>query len=221
MLPGPTLVYKCPKCNNLISKGSLRSGNTFGATIYSDGKIYASHNPEFPSIVKCSKCELIFWLNEKCYIGTEASPQETNTIKEYDGIEIEASKFLTVDEYSEALNAGVFETVHEEIFIRLRIWWDFNHRKRNDLPFFDSETEKSLWFENINRLLELFDTTDVHQRIYIAELNRHLGNFETCMNIINGLDDDQQWRKYKIYFAEECNKGNTKVFIMHSQFPLR
>ncbi len=218
---GPILVYKCPKCKNLISKESLISGNTFGATIYSDGKMNASRCPEYPSIVKCSKCKLIFWLNGKYYIGTEATEFSENILEEYKGIEIERSKFLTFDEYLEALDTLNFETVHEEIFIRQRIWWEFNHRERKDLPFFNSSTEETIWLKNINHLLELFDPNDVHQRILIAELNRHVGNFEDCMDIINKLDDGERWKKYKTYFAEECDKKNTRVFILHSRIPPR
>jgi hypothetical protein len=72
-----------------------------------------------------------------------------------------------------------------------------------------------------NHLLELFDPNDVHQRILIAELNRHVGNFEDCMDIINKLDDGERWKKYKTYFAGECDKKNTRVFIIHSRIPPR
>ncbi len=216
MLPGPTLVYKCRKCNNLISQRSLRSGNTFGATIYSDGKMNAPSSPEFPSIVKCSKCGEILWLNDEIFIGNEVPVGTPDTIEEYDGIEIEKSRFLTIDEYIEALEVKAFKTVEEEIFIRQRIWWEFNHREQKGTSFFNSESEKLLWLANISRLIELFDPTDVYQRIFIAELNRNLGNFEACMEIIDKLDDSPQWHRYKTYYSEDCRNKNTKVFVLHS-----
>lgn len=221
MLPGPILVYKCSNCENLISKGSLRSGNTFGATIYSDGKMHAPNNPEFPSIIKCSKCKAIFWLNDENFIGHEVLPGSENIMEEYEGIEIERSKFLTLKEYAEALKVKAFKTVHEEIYIRQRIWWGFNHRKQKGTSFFKSKSEELFWLANINRLLELFDPTDVYQRIFIAELNRHLGNFDACMKIIDSLDDDSQWLRYKNYYSEDCKNKNTKVFVLHSLMPPR
>ncbi len=35
---GPHYIYQCPNCNNLISRLSLMSGNTFGMKVYSDLK---------------------------------------------------------------------------------------------------------------------------------------------------------------------------------------
>jgi len=62
MTEGPTMVYKCPKCKEEVRRRSLLSGNTFGATYFSDGKRTAPMLPEFPAIVKCGKCGGFFWL---------------------------------------------------------------------------------------------------------------------------------------------------------------
>ena len=70
MMPGPDYVYQCPDCGNLITRGSLRSGNTFGAKIYSDGKRIAPMLPEFPDLTKCRKCNSIFWLSKLVELGS-------------------------------------------------------------------------------------------------------------------------------------------------------
>ena len=217
MVPGPTFIHKCTTCGNLLTKQSSRSGNTFGATIYSDGKVIAPSNREFPLITKCSKCEQILWLGGDNYTGIESE----YFIREYEGVAVEESRFLTINEYVQAAENGIFSNVHEEIFIRRRIWWEFNHRVQEGSSFFKSESEKLIWLANINRLIEIFDPADVYQRICIAELNRHLGNFEACMEIINNLDDSPEWDRYKAYYAEECEKKSTKVFILDSFFNLR
>jgi hypothetical protein len=46
MIPGPTHIIKCPKCTNLLSKSSLRSGNTIGTELFSVTKIIAPILPE-------------------------------------------------------------------------------------------------------------------------------------------------------------------------------
>lgn len=43
MLLGPTYVYKCSNCDNLLQKGSIISGNSIGAKLYSDGEKTARH----------------------------------------------------------------------------------------------------------------------------------------------------------------------------------
>jgi len=48
MLPGPNEYFKCSKCSQIVSRGSIASGNTFGAVLYSDGNQIAPMLPKFP-----------------------------------------------------------------------------------------------------------------------------------------------------------------------------
>jgi len=52
MMPGPDIIYKCPKCGSFLKNKSLMSGNTIGACHYSDGKVIAMMMPEYPYITK-------------------------------------------------------------------------------------------------------------------------------------------------------------------------
>ena len=38
MLPGPTIIKKCLVCSKSIEHHTIGSGNTFGATFWTDGK---------------------------------------------------------------------------------------------------------------------------------------------------------------------------------------
>ena len=69
MKPGPDYIYKCPVCGKLVKRGSLMSGNTFGAKLYSDGKNDAPMLPDFPNLSKCAKCDTIFNLRELKEVG--------------------------------------------------------------------------------------------------------------------------------------------------------
>ena len=79
MLPGPTLIITCPKCNAPHRTGTLQSGNTFGAVCWSDGKMVAPMMPEEPTFTKCSACGTFCWVSDMLQIGTHApwddSPQ--------------------------------------------------------------------------------------------------------------------------------------------------
>ena len=70
MIPGPEYIYKCPNCGNLLSRGSLMSGNTFGAKLFSDGKRITPMLPEFPNLTKCKKCNRFIWVNKLQEVGT-------------------------------------------------------------------------------------------------------------------------------------------------------
>ncbi len=105
MIPGPNYVYKCPNCNTFFKRGSLTSGNTFETKIYSDGKRESPMLPEFPQIIKCKKCNFIFWIHKLTEIGSynsheEPVPEWRNAFK---------AEFLTIDEYFESLDLNVAE----------------------------------------------------------------------------------------------------------------
>lgn len=212
MIPGPYYVYKCPNCGNLLVTGSLISGTTFGAKIFSDGKL-DDMLPEFPDLTKCNKCDKIFWLSKLKEIGTYDIRYEY--IKS-DWENAENAEFLNIEDYFRALDEGLAENKQEELYIRQQIWWLYNDRVRShrieingESMFFD-ETDELKYRENCNRLISLLDQSDLNQRIMIAELKRNLGDFEGCLEIIKNIDeDDLNWIK-KI-FINECKKRNKLV----------
>lgn len=99
MIPGPDIIYKCPKCENLIKNHSLLSGNTIGACHYSDGKMIAMMLPEYPYITKCEKCNTIFWLEEKYEVGTCNAWDTTDILY----ANLSYANFLSIEEYFRAL----------------------------------------------------------------------------------------------------------------------
>lgn len=206
MQPGPTNYYKCPNCKNLISRKSLNSGNTMASALYSDGKMFAPFLPEFPSITSCSKCKTIFWIDKAEQKGSVEPFGEISA--EFN--DAEEANFLTLDEYNTALESELFSGPGEEKFLRIRTWWTFNDRVRNKEELFLNEIEKSFWYENSNRLLELLNYEDTEDKIRIAELNRNMGNFEKCMEVIGSIEDkNYEWVKVKL--RDECIKKNDKV----------
>jgi len=206
MLPGPSHIYQCPNCDNLIKRGSLMSGNTFHSKLYSDGKRVAPMLPEFPDLTKCVKCGTILWLSKMKAIGTLKLGDKQNTPWK----NADEAGFLSLDEYFIALNNGMAKTVEDELFIRRKIWWAYNDRVRNGASLFDDEGDESRWGENCAELIKLLDSEDTNQRIMIAELRRNLGDFEACLAIIEQIEDDAlTW--LKDIFIAECGKGNRFV----------
>jgi len=210
MLPGPNYVYKCPNCGNLLTKGSLMSGNTFGAKIFSDGKRIAPMLPEFPNLTKCKKCDTIFWLSKLKEIGTyEWGDNENSQWQKADNAE-----FLEIEDYYNAIIKGVAENKGEELIIRQRIWWAYNDKIREGQEIFNDESDELRWIENVQKLKTLLDQSDINQKIMIAEINRNLGDFETCINLIQSIDNDElNWLKEK--FLNECNKKNKWVIELN------
>jgi hypothetical protein len=210
MLPGPYFVYKCPNCGNFLTKGSLMSGNTFGAKIFSDGKRIAPMLPEFPNLTKCKKCETIFWLSKLKEIETYEWDDQKNT----EWQKADEADFLEIEDYYNAIKNGIAENKEEEINIRRLIWWTYNDRIRKGQNIFNDEKDELCWLENIKRLKTLLDQSDINQRIMIAEINRNLGDFENCVSIVQSIvDNDLNWLKEK--FLNECKRKNKWVIELN------
>ena len=212
MLPGPDYIYRCTNCSQLISRGSLASGNTFGATFYSDGKMIAPMLPDFPEITKCPGCETIFWL-EKTELIEEMDPWESEN-PEWD--RAEPARFLTIKDYCTALEKGLYDSVEEELYLRKKMWWAYNDRIRRYKSLFASQKDEPGWKNNILRLIELLNPENQDEKIMTAELYRNLGEFQKCMEILYSISDpEMDWliEAFKI----KCEGKNTKVFQLSGE----
>lgn len=206
---GPNYLYECPNCGNLIQNRSLMSGNTIDAELYSDLRRIAPMLPEFPNMIECKKCRNIFWLNKTKEIGEYSWGDEPNPLWE----KADSAEFLSIHNYFRALKENAVENQHEELYIRKRIWWSFNDRLRKGGKLFRFVNEEVRWKANIDRLLELLDIEQVDQKILVAELNRNLGEFERCLELINSIKDAElEWLKDG--FKRECNNKNRNVFLL-------
>jgi hypothetical protein len=210
MIPGPNRMYKCPECGHLLKKGSIISGNTFGAELYSDGKSIATMLPEFPDLTKCKKCDAIFWLSTLKEI--EISQWDDGNRSHW--INADNAEFLSIEEYNKVLDNGLAESKEEELFIRQQIWWAYNDRKRADKPLFTDENDEIKYGNNCHKLIALLDQNDLNQKIMIAEIKRNLGDFESCVDIIKNIDDNElNWLKEK--FISECEQKNRWVIKLN------
>jgi hypothetical protein len=64
MKPGPDLIVACPSCGRRAKVPSLRSGNTFDARFWTDGKVDAPMLPRRPPIAPCKGCRRVFWWHD-------------------------------------------------------------------------------------------------------------------------------------------------------------
>ena len=69
MLPGPIMIYKCPDCLNSIKQYTFTSGNTFGATFWSDGRCIGPMVSPHAWLVLCPHCHARLWIDELENVG--------------------------------------------------------------------------------------------------------------------------------------------------------
>jgi hypothetical protein len=206
MTPGPSLLYKCPNCGNAVKKGTLLSGNTFGATLFSDVKRIAPMLPEFTNITKCKKCDTIFWLNDKNKTGEE-NWSDMNKVK------FDKAYFLSIDDYIKAIDSKIYENIDDEKYLRIRLWWSFNDRIRNNDEIFSHTDDKNIYEINCKALLGILNIDRIDENIMMAEVLRNLGEFEKCNDVIEKLKNEKYFW-VKEMFKEECDKKNKWVVVL-------
>lgn len=201
MLPAPPKIMCCPKCEQRFLQHELMSGNTFGASFYSDGKMEAPMLPEFPQFSRCPSCGTFFWVNDlKCQGVTNFGDCSYPDIEE-----------LTIAEIALFLECGPVRKPDEELFVRVKLWHAFGDRVRmgSGDKMFESPEEQALWEGNLRRILELHP----EEKLLIAEIHRQLGEFDEAIQI---LDEVLAEKKESLTIAAEmkahCERKNRQVF---------
>ncbi len=183
MMPGPTIIKQCLECSQRIGEPTLCSGNTYGATYWTDGKCEALMLPMMPTIVKCPKCEAFLWLEDLEAIG-EHDPFASNISEDF-----ELYDELVREEYLAEANTKQ-QSLKREKYLRVSAWWMGNDERRQgsqDKPL--SEVER----ENLIALADLCGETP-NDRVMKAEIFRELGDFPRAIDILGKIkDDDLMW----------------------------
>lgn len=204
--PGPDYIYKCSQCQHYLKRGSLMSGNTLGAKLYSDGKMIARMLPEFPNLTKCSKCGCFLIINNLESVGTCDRGEKCEEFKGADEVE-----FLSLDDLLKVLDTDLAKVKENEKLIRRSIWWAYNDRVRSDDELFVNSEDEIIWKNNCLRLVALLNKEDINEKIMTAELYRNLGEFDECMNLINEIKGSDRAYMIKKIFRAECEKKNRLV----------
>jgi hypothetical protein len=179
MTLGPTIIRKCKECGELFSQDTIGSGNTFGATQWTDGKLDAPMLPDQPALVKCPTCSAVVWIEEQEVVGEISkwgSRGETNPAFE----NAQSYDTPTFDDYIEFLNLGSCNK-EQQRYVRLRAWWhsnDFQRFTGSEFPPTDSK------IANMEAFALLLDEQDETGRLMKAEVYRELGRFREADSLL-------------------------------------
>jgi len=177
MQPGPNYIYKTPITGALVKVSSICSGNTFGATFWTDGWHEAPMLPDEPWLQLHPITNELFWTDECEKIDSEL-PWESN--EKY--VDVPFAATPTLKNYQTVLASGFASTPKKERYIRLRYWWAANDPVRHE--------EQNASFppdhrENLQKLRALLRKSDPNQRLMAAEISRELGDFDKATDLLN------------------------------------
>jgi len=212
MTPGPDQIVACPHCKALAMDGTLNSGNTFGATVWTDGKQIAPMLPLPPAVVKCHECGECYWLDDA---------EEIGSIEPWDSEEEEvdpawaaapAVQEPTEDEYYQALGKGLATDPDQERTARIMAWWRRNDafRDASDTHPRPIATAAGAWRENLVALANLLDETDEDDRVMKAEVLRELGELEAAKRTL-GQITSKEYAQVVRQIRALCDNQDTAV----------
>lgn len=218
MIPGPALLAECPKCGEEKELMSIISGNTVGATQWSDMYLEAPMLPQLSPVQKCESCSTYFLLSQskkRHGAGDEASSSfETGQ--------------LTFKEMKEALSLLNDESLTDEDELKIR--FEFLHRY-NDVFRFDqkeyniskeefersrSEEDVKLHKDNLLGLIALLDSTNSEELPIIAELYREAGDFDRSLSLLEAYKPTSDIMELFVSkVVKNSEEKNDRVFLIY------
>ena len=193
MIPAPDKIIACPNCDALAKEPGLLSGNTFGATLWSDGKQEAPMLPSFPAIVKCANCMQFYWI-EDAEVIEENKPwndeQKDTPIEWKNAPQVD---WPSIDEFVDAIEKGLGDSRDKERYLRLHLWWAINDiirntRKRKTPPEYKETNQRNL--EQL--LLLLAEEDDLQSKIMQAEIYREMKMFDRAIAILSSIPEEYE-----------------------------
>ena len=204
MLPGPTIIRKCSACGQLIEESTILSGNTFGATYWTDGKRDAPMLPDSLWLVQCPHCQALVWLDEQEQAGEKEPWGADDT---FEGSRPVAEP--THEAYLHALAEGL-PSAEKERYVRLRAWWSGNDTRRGAKTR-SGLSEKEL--RNLEAFAELLDEGEGNDRLTKAEIMRELGRFDEAAGLLTEPFSEELSRA-AAFIGKLVREENTQVAEM-------
>jgi len=121
---GPDHIVACPNCEARTRHRTMTSGNTFGARVWTDGKLDAPMCDLPPVVVKCHQCDKCYWLEKAEIVATVewGDLQAQRAFPPYSLCLQEPSE----EEYYSALHEGLAVDSQQEQTLRILAWWSRN-----------------------------------------------------------------------------------------------
>lgn len=195
MLLGPIFYKKCSECFVIFKEQAFGSGNTFGATYWTDGRMNSTMMVDGMSLVICPNCKTPVWLEELEKVGSvtpwlsyfpDAEQQAEAEKENYEIAKLGAAKAefcqgIFSDDYYLLLKKGIKDP-KKEIYVRLNLWWTENDFRREMRCIFEMREEE---IGNLQALILLLDESDEQQLMMKAEALREIGKFEDAISILD------------------------------------
>ena len=189
MIPGNAKIVKCPYCGTKKELFTMLSGNTFGATFWSDNKRVAPMLPMVSPVQKCPSCgKYYFEFKNRCGEGDSHSF---------------ALGELTYPEWKEAYAQFLAEGVDDKTRNNVRFWLihsynDYFHRSK-EAPQ-PSEEDFEFFSKTVVEFIDSFNWNKAADLLMKAELYREANMMQECRQVLDSIPFDQLNEDHKGIF---------------------
>lgn len=201
---GVPLVMRCPGCRNPLLFETIGSGNTCGGSSWSDGKVVYPMLPDEPLLRLSPPDDVMFWIDECKQIGVF----DKGAHPEWKDLEfaVEPSEA----HYLKAIQAGMGKMPQQEFYLRQRLWWAGNDRRRHQQN--PAELEP-VHLENLHVLMKRFGgNTMPDALVFQAEIMRELSLFEAAIELLDEVVADDSIGHVADLIFEQAKRRNPFVF---------
>lgn len=203
MTYGKSKILECPNCKTQYEEMVMASGNTIGATLWSDGYLEAPMLFYAQMLVKCLNCDIIFWTEDAAEVGEKEPMGEEFT-------NARAIPDLTLDVLQEAIELEPQDNLERLTYLRVKMWHTFNDRVREGESLWQALADVKIMADNCKGLLQLLQQQKDADLLMIAELYRHLGNFDKALETLSKVTDPNQ-QVFKDVLISQCEAQNRVV----------
>lgn len=201
----PPIVLECPECGEhyLISRTSALPSER--ANLYSDGFFIDQIHWRTPLIIGCVTCELGFF-PEKGKLIAEPDWDEFNE----KWCDIKKAEAPTAGSLALELRARRNMNTSEELALRREFWYAGTHSETGRLLMSRNKKFEQFWLSSLVQLEVMTGTESNEALLLKAEMNRQLGRFDQCIELLKNLHDEQGRQ-----IAEKAGKKENGVFVFN------
>ena len=180
----------CRHCGALERYGTLMSGNTFGAVLWTDGRQLAPMLPRPPVVGRCHRCGRPYWLAKAREVGQVSFWGEPDEEQKPEWAEAPEVTEPSAAEYHAAIAAGFATTFDEERELRILTWWRENDAARGepcDAEEIGGPVPSAVTRENLDRLARMLGGPSEGDQIMRAEVLRELGQYDAALHLLAAI----------------------------------
>ncbi len=181
-------ILQCPGCKppilrpvSFASTYSYQSGDSCNFT-WSDLLPYCREQSESLALVKCPRCNTVFWIEEALVIGDRLLNQELANKS------IDCLLPTEMDYCDAATRDGLSHD--KQIFARVCAWRLANNARRK-AESYAADSLPTLAQHNLSSLVPLLDETAPFDRVLKAEALRELGRFRESLDLVRDLTEGE------------------------------